>query len=155
MRLLISVLLLCWATVASAQSIGPREGWVVHESDKSFDEMVEAVRAAARTQRLAVVTQAGPTGAAARRGITIPGNRVMGLFNNVFAVRILGLSTAAMIEAPVRVYVTEEPDGTALLSYKKPSHVFAPYVDEGGDDLVAAAAELDVMFAAVAEEAVK
>lgn len=58
--------------------------------------------------------------------------RLLAVFNNHYAMRILGLSTAAMIEAPVRFYVTEEPDGTATLSWKKPSFVFAPYVDEGG-----------------------
>ncbi|MEO0991408.1 MAG: DUF302 domain-containing protein, partial [Pseudomonadota bacterium] len=101
------------------------------------------------------VTQAGPTGAAKARGITIPGNRVIGLFNNVFAVRILDLSTAAMIEAPIRMYVTEDLDGTATLSWKTPSHVFAPYFAEGGADLVAAASELDSLFEAVAQDALK
>ena len=62
---------------------------------------------------MGVVTQAGPTQAAASRGITIPGNRVIGVFNNDFAVNILALSTAAMIEAPIRFYVTEGADGTA------------------------------------------
>jgi uncharacterized protein (DUF302 family) len=46
---------------------------------------------------------------------------------------VLGASVAAGIEAPIRIYVTENQDGTATLSYKKPSAVFAPYADEGGD----------------------
>ncbi|MEM7530479.1 MAG: DUF302 domain-containing protein, partial [Pseudomonadota bacterium] len=45
-------------------------------------------------------------------------------------------------------------DGTATLSYKTPSHVFAAYADEGGADLAALAAELDVVFAAIAATAV-
>ena len=61
---------------------------------------------------------------------------------------------SAMIEAPVRMYVTSNPDGTATLSYKMPSHVFAPYFEEGGDQLRAIAAELDAIFAAIAARAV-
>lgn len=152
MRRLILAALLA-TSPAFADSIAPRDGWAVHASDKAYASMVDAVKAAAGANGMGVVTQAGPTGAARSRGITIPGNRVIGLFNNVYAVRILGLSTAAMIEAPIRVYVTEEPDGTALLSYKTPSHVFAPYMAESDPDLAKAAAELDAIFARIAAQA--
>ncbi|MCA8884941.1 MAG: DUF302 domain-containing protein [Rhodobacteraceae bacterium] len=161
MRACLSALLLAAAMAlppilpqpADAGSIAARDGWVIQASPKTFDQMVAAVKTAAKAQSLGIVTEAGPTGAARARGITIPGNRVIGLFNNLYAVRILNLSTAAMIEAPLRVYVTEEPDGTTLLSYKTPSHVFAPYLDEGGADLAAAAVELDAIFASVAQGA--
>ncbi|MDC0660296.1 DUF302 domain-containing protein [Leisingera sp. SS27] len=145
--------LILTAATASAGSIAPRDGWAVHETAKPFDHLVADIKAAAKEQGLGVVTQAGPTGAAAARGITIPGNRVIGLFNNDFAVKILALSTAAMIEAPVRMYVTEEADGTATLSYKLPSHVFAPYSDEGGAELSGLAGQLDQRFALIAEKA--
>ncbi|MEM9318182.1 MAG: DUF302 domain-containing protein [Pseudomonadota bacterium] len=131
----------------------PRDGWEVHATPHSFDDLVARTRDAISENGLAVVTQAGPTGAAANRGIEIPGNRIIGAFNNQFAVRILELSTAAMIEAPVRFYVTENADGTATLSYKRPSMVFAPYADEGGAALGDAASELDEIFAAIADSA--
>ena len=54
--------------------------------------------------------------------------------------------TAAMIEAPIRLYVTENSDGTATLYYKTPTTVFAPYIAEGGAPLVSIAAELDQIF---------
>jgi len=138
-----------------AGDLSPRAGWSVQGSDKSHSDLVKAVRGATKANGMGVVTQAGPTGAAAKRGITIPGNRVIGVFNNDFAVKILGLSTAAMIEAPVRFYVTEDPDGSATLSYKLPSHVFAPYVEEGGPELADLAAELDELFAAIAADALR
>ncbi|WP_306418066.1 DUF302 domain-containing protein [Jannaschia formosa] len=90
---------------------------------------------------------AGPPATAAQRGIEIPGNRVLGLFNNDLAVRVLRLSTAAMIEAPIRVYVTENADGTATLSYIRPSIRLAPYA-EGALGLDGIAAELDAASAA-------
>lgn len=147
------VFCLCLLALPLQAQMAPRDGWAVLETEKTYDALIEAVRAAAGENRMGVVTQAGPTAAARSRGITIPGNRVIGLFNNVYAVRILGLSTAAMIEAPIRMYVTENPDGTATLSYKMPSTVFAPYMDEAGPDLVAAASELDTIFDAIARRA--
>ncbi len=131
------------------------KGWVVHPSDKPYAELVDATKAAIKENGLIVVTQAGPTKAAAARGITIPGNRVIGAFNNDYAVRVLETSTHAMIEAPIRFYVTENEDGSATLSYKTPSFVFAPYASEGGQALLDISAELDTKFQSVAEDAVK
>lgn len=154
MRSLVCFLVLC-AGFAQAGPLVDRPGWVVIPTEKSYAELVESVPAAVKSAKMAVVTQAGPTGAAASRGITIPGNRVLGIYNSDFAVRVLELSTAAMIEAPIRMYATENEDGTATLSYKLPSHVFAPYMDEGGAALAGIAAELDAKFATIAEAASK
>lgn len=138
---------------AWAGDLQPREGWAVHPTSQTYEALTKAVKAAVKSNGLIVVTQAGPTKAAANRGISIPGNRVIGVFNNDFAVRVLATSTAAMIEAPIRIYVTENADGTATLSYKLPSHVMAPYADEGGAALAAIAQELDAAFLAIAKDA--
>ncbi len=143
------------ATAASAQSLAPRSGWEVHTSSKPYVQLIANLKSAVKAEGLVVVTQAGPTKAAANRGIVIPGNRVIGVFNNDYAVKILETSTAAMIEAPIRFYVTEESDGGATLSYKTPSHVFAPYMEEGGPVLSDLASTLDASFAAIAEAAVR
>ena len=152
---LLSLLFATLAPFAMAGDLAPRSGWAVHDSAKSYSDLVKSVRTAVKANGMIVVTQAGPTGAAAKRGITIPGNRVIGVFNNDFAVKVLGHSTAAMIEAPIRFYVTEDADGSATLSYKLPSHVFEPYMDEGGAGLEALAQELDETFAAIAADALK
>lgn len=136
-----------------AEDFAPREGWEVVETDLSYAALIEALKAAVKANGMNVVTEAGPTEAAAKLGEIIPGNRVIGVFAPTYAVRILPLSTAAMIEAPIRFYVTEDADGTATLSWKTPSHVFAPYADEGGADLAAIAAELDAAFATIASAA--
>lgn len=60
---------------------------------------------------------------------------------------MLTASVPAGIEAPIRFYVTENSNGTASLSYKKPGTVFAPYLDDGKDELRALALELDGIFA--------
>lgn len=131
----------------------PRPGWQVIETDLDHAALVARMTDAIAEEGMGLVTQAGPTAAARNRGVEIPENLVMGVFRNDYAVRILGLSTAAMIEAPIRFYLTEDPDGTARLSWKTPSHVFAPYADDGGSALAEAAAELDAIFEAIAERA--
>ncbi len=139
--------------VAFADDIVPRDGWQVIDTDLAYPALIDAVKAATKANGLNVVTEAGPTEAAAKLGSIIPGNRVLGVFAPNYAVRILPLSTAAMIEAPIRFYITEDADGTATLSWKTPSFVFAPYADEGGPDLAAIAAELDGLFDAIAADA--
>ena len=155
MRHLTLIAALLVAGFPALADMAPRDGWSVTPTSKGFDALVDAVKAAAKANRMGVVTQAGPTGAAKARGIDIPGNRVIGLFNNSYAVDILALSTAAMIEAPIRMYVTENADGSATLSYKLPSTVFAPYMAEGGPDLARMAEELDTIFAAISAAAVQ
>jgi uncharacterized protein (DUF302 family) len=151
LRLVLALLLLTLPAHAqdAVADLTAQSGWHVHPSAHDFDTLVERTRTAVGDSGMAVVTQAGPTGAAARRGITIPGNRVIGAFNNDFAVRLLRQSTAAMIHAPIRLYVTENADGSATLSYIAPSTLLAPYAGTG--DI---AAELDTLFAAIAEAAV-
>lgn len=152
-RQMFMALILAAAPVA-ADDLQPRDGWRVIGTAMTHETLLDRLVAAVPEAGMGVVTQAGPTGAARARGIDIPQNRVVGVFNNQFAVDILALSTAAMIEAPIRFYVTEDPDdGTATLSWKEPSFVFAPYADEGGPELVRLAEELDERFEAIAARA--
>ncbi|MEP2640709.1 DUF302 domain-containing protein [Roseobacter sp.] len=141
------------APALMAHPIAPRDGWVIIETHKPHADLLADLKAAVKANKMGVVTQAGPTGAARDRGITIPENRVIGVFNNDFAVKILALSAAAMIEAPVRFYVTEDTDGHATLSYKTPGFVFAPYGAEGGAALAGLTTQLDAIFAAIAQDA--
>lgn len=104
---------------------------------------------------MVAVTTASASEGAKAAGIAIPGNRVVGVFRNDFARRMLAASVAAGVEAPIRFYVTENADGTATLSYKRPSTVFAPYADGGNGTLKSLAGELDAVFARIAGEAPK
>jgi uncharacterized protein (DUF302 family) len=153
MRYLILFIFAMTSTFANADPVA-REGWVIHPTRLTYSELIDRVKAAAKKNKMGVVTEAGPTGAAKARGIAIPGNRVIGVFNNVFAVEMLNASESAMIEAPVRFYVTEQADGTATLSYKTPSHVFSPYADDS-PEVMKIAARLDALFAAIAAVAIK
>lgn len=150
---LIAVLALTLAGPLAAETRWPAQGWEVRPSEQAYPQLLDALRSAVEAQGMAVVTEAGPTEAAAARGIEIPGNRVLGVFRNDFAVRLLEASVPAMIEAPMRFYVTENEDGGATLAWKRPSHLLAPYVAEGGEDVEIIAEELDRHFEAIGEQA--
>ena len=109
----------------------------------SFDTLLARLEKAIEANRMGIVAQASASRAAAARGVKIPGNAVVMVFRNDFAVRMLAASVPAGIEAPLRIYVTENADGTASLSYRRPGAVFGPYGVEALDSL---ARELDEIF---------
>jgi uncharacterized protein (DUF302 family) len=80
----------------------------------------------------------------------IPGNQVFMIYRPDFAVRMLKASVEAGFEAPIRIYVVEQGDGTTRVSYIKPSDVFADYENA---ELNAMAHELDTIFAAILRDA--
>jgi uncharacterized protein (DUF302 family) len=92
---------------------------------------------------MGLVAQASASRGAAARGVKIPGNAVLMVFRNDYAVRMLSASIPAGIEAPLRIYVTENADGTASITYRLPSAVFAPYQNRALDEM---ARELDAVF---------
>ena len=153
-HLLFAASLICTTPVFS-DDISPLPEWVILQTDKAHAELAADLKRAVKVHKMSIVTQASPTATARNRGIDIPENRVIGVFNNDFAVKILQTSTAAMIEAPVRFYITENADGSATLSYIKPSEVFAPYYDDGGDTLIDLASALDRTFDGIAQDAIR
>jgi uncharacterized protein (DUF302 family) len=151
MRPMILALMFALAAVVPAQA---GENQITDIPTKySFPELVKRLDAAIKTHKMFVVTRASASIGAKRRGVSIPGNMVIGVYRNDFAVRMLEASVPAGIEAPIRFYIWQGKNGKAVLSYRKPSVVFAPY--NGGAKLKALAAELDAIFAAIARDAVK
>ncbi len=129
----------------------PYAGTRVIKSAHAFDALVARLERAIGANRMGLVAQASASRGAAARGIKIPGNAVLMVFRNDFAVRILAASVPAGIEAPLRLYVTENSDGTASLTYRLPSAVFAPY---GSAELDRVAKELDLIFDKIVGDAV-
>jgi uncharacterized protein (DUF302 family) len=150
---------LAFCQIATAQT-GPapltsRPGWVIKPTPHAFPALVTRLEAAVREHKMGIVNAASASEGAKAQGITIPGNRVVGVYRNDFARRMLVASLPAGIEAPIRFYLTENPDGSATLSYRTPGTVFAPYLEGAGADLRAVADELDAIFARIAEDAAK
>ncbi len=121
----------------------------VVDTGQPFAAFLDRLKGAIAKNKMGIVAQACADCGARSIGVTIPGNRVIMIFHPRFAVRMLKASIPAGIEAPLRLYITERPDGTARLSYPLPSDVFAPY---GSADLDRMAAELDDIFAAIVRD---
>ena len=131
-----------------------REGWVVLPTGLGFPELVKRLEDAVQADGMAVVNVASASEGAKAQGFAIPGNRVVGVYRNDFARRMLAASLAAGIEAPIRFYLTENADGTATLAYRTPKAVFAPYLADAGQDLAKVADELEAIFGRIAAAAV-
>ena len=142
------------AVPLAAQPGWPEQGWEVRQTEMDYPGLLASLKDAIEAEGLFIVTEAGPTEAAASRGVDIPGNRVIGVFRNDYAVRILRLSVPAMIEAPMRFYVTENDDGSATLSWKRPTHLLDPYVEQAGEELETIAEELDTRFFVIAKRSI-
>ena len=112
---------------AEAANATPYPGTQVIKTKSGFAGLRKKLEAAVQANKMYVVTRASASGGAAGRGIKILGNLVIGVYRNDFAVRMLKASVPSGIEAPLRFHVTENSDGTATLTYREPSAVFAPY----------------------------
>lgn len=147
-----------WLTVAAppaSAEIAARPGWVITPTPHKYLDLSQRVANAAKRHKIAVIAVASAT-VGVERALKehIPGNMVIELYHPRFAKRTLAASIPAGIEAPIRMYITENPDQTATVSYKMPSFIFAPYMAEGGADLKALAAELDVLFDSLVKDAI-
>ncbi len=152
-RLLVILVGLVLAASLGHARAAEMPGWKVAKTPHGYQELIKRVDQAVKDNKMGLVTRASATvGAKKMLDKTIPGNMVIGVYRPDFAVRMLEASVPAGIEAPIRLYVTENEDGTATLSYKTPSAVFAPYMD-GGTTLRDLAAELDEIFDRIARQA--
>lgn len=140
---------LAFASAAVAQ---PGEGTRRIATPHAFETLVERVERAVEKNGLGVVATASASRGAAGRGVKIPGNAVVMVFRNDLAVRMLAANVPAGIEAPLRLYVTENADRTATLSYHTPSAVFAPYRNAEIDRL---ARELEPVIETIAKDAAR
>ena len=140
------------AVPVRAENLTPYSGTKVIDTGQPFDIYVERLTAAIKANKMGIVGNACATCGAKSIGVAIPGNRLVMVFNPHFAVRMLKASEAAGIEAPLRLYVTEQPNGKARLTYRLPSHVFGAYGVAALDEM---GKELDVVVAKIVADAAK
>jgi uncharacterized protein (DUF302 family) len=153
MPLVIALLLTCGIAIgAQAQNLWPHAGTIVVITKKPFADLVESTNAAIKKHGFFAVTRASASAGAARRGVTISGNLMIGVYRNDYAVRMLEASVPAGMEAPIRLYLMENPGGTSTLAYRTPTSLFAPY---GSAALDTMAAELDAVFEKIAADAAR
>lgn len=122
----------------------------LYKTSAPFEKSAAALTQAIKKNKMGLVSRASAQRGAASIGVKIKGNQVIGVYRPDFAVRMLKASVPAGIEAPIRIYIYENDDGTTTITYKKPSDVFRPY---GNADLDKMAAELDVIFDRIVRQA--
>ncbi len=149
---LVCCLGLLLALPVRAENPAPYSGMRSVETIQPFAAYVERLKAAVRANRMGIVAHACATCGAKAIGVAIPGNHVVMIFPPRFAVRMLKASIAAGIEAPLRLYLTENTDGTATLTYRLPSHTFGAYQVPALD---AMAKDLDRIVANIVADAGK
>lgn len=142
--------LLLTAMPSMAENAAPYPGTNTIKTKSGFKALWDKLEEAVEANGMFVVTRASASRGASGRGIKIPGNLVIGVYRNDFAVRMLKASVPAGIEAPLRFYVTENADGTASLTYRMPSAVFSPY---GSAELDRMAVELDAIWSKIVAQA--
>lgn len=148
---LIPVLLLAFTdNNAVAQCAAPLPGTHTAVSAYGFDALAVRLEKAIEANKMGLVAQASASRSAASRGVKIPGNLVLMVFRNDYAMRMLAASVPAGVEAPLRLYVTEDANGKASVTWREPSAVFAPY---GSAELNAMARELDLVFEKIVRDA--
>jgi uncharacterized protein (DUF302 family) len=125
--LVVLALSLVFASPALAGGSSPHPDTRVVETGMTFQKLWDRLKQAIKANKMGIVAQACASCANKARGVTIPGNAVVMVFRPDFARRMLEASVAAGIEAPLRFYIAERADGTAVLTYRMPSAVFAPY----------------------------
>jgi len=139
-------------SMARAADPAPYPGTETVKTSFPFDTLVSRLKQTIAANKMGLVAQASASQGAAGRGITIPGNEVLMVFRNDYAVRMLAASVPAGIEAPLRLYVTENADGTTSITYRRPSAVFAPY---GSAKLDVMARELDPVLEKIVSDAAR
>ena len=95
------------SSIAQAQSapaaLAAGNGWVVSPTPYRFADLVRRLEAAITANKMALVNAASASEGAKAQGVTIGGNRVVGVYRNDFARRMLAASIPAGIEAPILV----------------------------------------------------
>ena len=152
LHVVVAGLILFAAGSPGANAAAPYSGTQVIETPFAYKVLTGRLIKAIRKNRMGIIARASATIGAKSIGVTIPGNMVIMVFRPDFAVRMLKASVPAGIEAPLRFYVTENKDGKANLTYRKPSSVFAPY---GSPDLDRLAGEIDIIFGKIIEDTLK
>lgn len=148
LRALVVVILCSAAAGIPPTQAAAQDSRITVKSTAPFGRVTQALERAVTDEKMALVCHANAQRGAAARGVTIKGNQVFMIFRNDFAVRLLAADPAAGFEAPIRIYLYENADGTATVSYIPPSAVFAPY---RRSEVQAVAKELDGIFKTIVD----
>ena len=96
-------------------------------SRRSFDDVLATLRQAIEEAGMKVLQEIDPQKALASFGHVIDGSRLVFFFHPNLVIRLLQTDWTAIIEAPLKLAVTELPNGTTSLRMADPAAAFARY----------------------------
>ncbi len=94
---------------------------------RPFEDVLIALRAAIEAAGMRVLHEIDPQKALAGAGQTIDGSRLLFFFHPDLVVRVMRADWSAMVEAPLKLVVTELPDGTVSVRMADPALAFGRY----------------------------
>jgi len=115
-------------------------------SKAPFARVTAALQKAVAQHKLTLVGISDVKKAPQPKGTTIRGNQVVMVFRNDLLTRLVKADPAAAFEAPMRFHVYENQDGTATVTYVKPSVLLRSYRNP---EVRAVGEELDLVFTSV------
>ena len=110
-----------------------------HLSRRSFDEVIARLRKEIDGAGLRLLHEIDPQKALQGIGQSIGGSRLIFFFHPKLVVRVLEMDWSAMVEAPLKLVVTELPDRTVSVRMADPIIAFGRY---GNDELATLGKEL-------------
>lgn len=121
-------------------------------SNKDFSATVKAVDTALKKHGFMVVATIDHQNMLRMVGATLKGSATIEFGKPDMAKMLLPMLPEAGLEMPARFFVWQRGDGKIAVSYRKPSAGFRTY----GNEMVAKMGnDMDVMWAAIVEEATK
>ena len=96
-------------------------------SARPFEDVLGALRAAIEAAGMRVLHEIDPQKALAGAGQTINGSRLIFFFHPDLVARVMRTDWSAMVEAPLKLVVTELPDGAVSVRMADPAISFARY----------------------------
>jgi uncharacterized protein (DUF302 family) len=98
-----------------------------HLSKRSFEEVLSRLRKEIDGAGLRVLNEIDPQKAVQGIGRSMGGLRLIFFFHPNLVVRVLETDWTAMVEAPLKLVVTELPEGTVSIRIADPSTAFGRY----------------------------
>jgi len=102
-----------------------------------FEEVLSKLRFAIAQEQCWIIHEINPQQLLRKEGHEIRGARQLLFFHPRFMVKLLARDPRAVIEAPLKLVVWEQPDGSVTLTYHDPAARFAHYLGltELGEEL--------------------
>ena len=111
-----AIALMAAVEIVCADNPTPYPGTQVIKTPHSFATLTQRLEKAIEASGMGLIAQPSANRGGASAGVKIPGNAALMVFRNDYAVRMIAASVPTGIEAPLRLCVSANADGTASIT---------------------------------------